>query len=68
MTSARKDSRMLVYKLLNNWAKIFIHFHRAREKEDGSFEVNELCDFSKVHFGELKHSISLPNKSAVISG
>lgn len=41
MTSARKDSRMLVYKSLHNWAKIFIHFHRAREGEDCSFGVNE---------------------------
>lgn len=57
MTSARKDSRMLVYKSLHNWAKIFIHFHRAREKEDSSFGVNELRDFSKVPFREVKHSI-----------
>lgn len=37
--------------------KIFIHFHKAREKEDSSFGVNELRDFSKVHFKEVKHSI-----------
>lgn len=57
VTSAGRDSRMLIYKSLCNWAKTVTGFHRGGEKGGCSFGVNEQRDFSKVHFRKVKRSV-----------